>query len=53
MRLVDFTGLHMPVEPTVDSFEGDTELLGELWLAESSFEPVGVELVNEVIFHSY
>ena len=41
----------MPVEPTVDGFEGDAKLLGELRLAESAFETVGVELVNQVLRH--
>ena len=52
MVLMYLARLHVAMEPAVDGLEGDAELLGELWLAEPVFEPVGVEPVNEVGGHA-
>ncbi len=48
---MNLTRLHVAPDPAVDGLEGDTQLLGKLRLAEPMFEPVGVELVNQVLRH--
>jgi len=51
MVLVNLAGLHVPIQPAVDSLESNPELLGELWLAELVLEAIGDELINEIFGH--
>ena len=48
MVLVNLARLHVTIEPAVDGLEGDAKFLGELGLTEPVFEPVGIELVDQV-----
>ena len=51
MIFVNLARLHVAVEPTVDGLESDAQLFSELGLAKFAFKSVGIESINQVLWH--